>query len=403
MKKKFLLKFFVLTISMILIINFTYSQIKFANYYLHPTIDINKVDNLAKYDLLILDPNNLFLNREVLVSIKEKNPDIIFLAYFNPMEIFEKEYIRNWGNKPLDRMLSKYLTSLPVDKNWWLKDEEGKIHKFDKRQKMLNLSDRAEKFYVSYFNKEMRYWEFISRIDLTTVLSDDIWDGIFEDNFETIEWLADYDGYSGVDINNDGYNDSKKEIAKAWEAGQRKRLELIKKHHPDYLILGNKAKIYLPHLTDGKMIENFPDHWLGNWHKNINNAKTMKNVIINFQEERFEMALASALWLYEYDKEIYLSIGQQDSFKDCYQDYKKLGKIKSKTIDTVYSYRINKNMNQKNKILFLNTWDISNFYSNIFISKKYTYKIKMENGIIIFNPNIDPKNPNLEKFKIKYY
>ncbi len=141
----------------------------------------------------------------------------------------------------------------------------------------------------------MRYWEFITRLDLKLILSDTIWDGIFEDNFETVEWLADYEGYTGVDINADGRDENKEVVAKAWESGLRKRLELIKSEHPDYLVLANKAKIFLPELTDGKMLENFPDHWLGTWHTNINNAKQMANVIINVKEERFEMALASAL------------------------------------------------------------------------------------------------------------
>ncbi len=36
----------------------------------------------------------------------------------------------------------------------------------------------------------MQYWEFITQMHLGWVLKDSIWDGVFEDNFETVEWLA---------------------------------------------------------------------------------------------------------------------------------------------------------------------------------------------------------------------
>jgi hypothetical protein len=198
----------------VLSLNYLVAQeIKFANYYLHPEISEDKVENLARYDLLILDPNNIFLNREALVSIKSLNPDIKFLAYFNPMEIFKREYIINWGNKPIDKIISKYLHKVDV---WWLKDSKDKIFEFDNRQKMLNMSDKSRKIAVSYFdNQKMRYWEFITKFHLKFILSDSIWDGIFEDNFETVEWLADYNGYTGVDIDADGKDDSKEEVAKA--------------------------------------------------------------------------------------------------------------------------------------------------------------------------------------------
>jgi hypothetical protein len=377
-------------------------DIKFANYYLNPEINGDKVENLAKYDLLILDPNNLFLNREVLVSIKKLNPEIKFLAYFNPMEMFKKEYIINWNNKPIDKIISKYLHKVDV---WWLRDSQGKILEFDSRQQMLNMSDKSKKIAVSYFNnQEMRYWEFITRLDLELILSDSLWDGIFEDNLETVEWLADYDNYTGVDIDDDGKNETKEEIAKAWESGLKKRLELIKSEHPDYLILANKAKIFLPELTDGKMLENFPDHWLGTWHKNIDNAKQMQNVIINVQEERFEMALASALWLYDGKKTIYLSIAQQDSFKNYYQDYKKLGKIKSKRIDSNYFALARKKCFVKGlENFFTNKAIIKDLDSILSFTVTYTYVIEMENGIVYFNPYTDPEHPNLENFKVKYY
>jgi hypothetical protein len=377
-------------------------DIKFADYYLYPNINMEQVENLSSYDMLILDPNNLFLNREALISIKRLNPEIKFLAYFNPMEIFKREYIVNWGNKPIDNIISNYLHELDV---WWLTDSQGKIFEFDSRQKMLNMSDKSKKIAVSYFDKQkMRYWEFITRLDLKLILSDTIWDGIFEDNFETVQWLADYEGYTGVDIDADGRNETKLEVARAWEVGLKKRLELIKSHHPDYLVLANKAKIFLPELTDGKMIENFPDHWLGTWHKNIHNAMQMENVIINVQEERFEMALASALWIDNKDNQVYLSIGQQDVYKDYYQDYKKLGKIISKRIDSTYFAFTNKGkFVEGSGDPFSDTEILENLNSIIFFVTEYKYVIEMENGIVQFNPWTNPKNPNLNNFKITYY
>ena len=377
-------------------------EIKFANYYLYPTISMEQVNNLAKYDLLILDPNNLFLNREVLVSIKELNPNIKFLGYLNPMEIFKREYIIKWGDKPIDNIISKYLHETNF---WWLRDTQGKIFEFDSRQRMLNMSTKSKKLPVSYFdNKKMRYWEFITRLELDLIMSDTIWDGIFQDNLETVEWLVNYDNYQGVDISGNKRPDKKEDIAKFWEEGLRKRFEMIKAKHPDYLILANKAKIFLPELTDGKMIENFPDHWLGTWHKNIYNAKQMNRVIINVPEERFEMALASALWLEEENNQIYLSIGQQDTFKDYYRNYKKLGKIISKRIDSSYFAFTNQGKFIEGKgDPFATKVIMDNLHSIIFFTTEYEYVIEMENGIVRFNPWTNPKNPNLDNFKVIYH
>ncbi len=67
------------------------------------------------------------------------------------MEIFKEEYIVNWGNKPLDKLISKYLNATDA---WWLKDSKGKVFEFDKRQDMLNMSDKSKKLAVSYFDNQ---------------------------------------------------------------------------------------------------------------------------------------------------------------------------------------------------------------------------------------------------------
>ncbi len=323
-------KFKILFISLLLISLSSQAQkVRYANYWLWPKISKNKVEEIAKYDLVILDNENIFNNKEAMYKLKEINPNIIILCYFNSMEIFDSEHLSLYKDRPFASTIYKYLSTT---NKWWLKNYKREIIRFDERQLMLNLSSKSESFYVSYFDKKMQYWEFITQMHLDWVLKDSIWDGVFEDNFETVEWLALKNEKQGVDIDCDDKADKQKQISKFWQTGLSERLKMILKNKPNYIIMGNKGKNFLPEYTHGKMFENFPDiyltHDFENYNQNMQNALEIDTaVIFNVVDtNHYYLAFASAMLL---DKPVYLSVGQQDIWRDYYLDPKDFGKAVS--------------------------------------------------------------------------
>lgn len=307
-------------------------KVRYANYWLWPQIPEDKVEEIAKYDLAIIDHENIFNNKEALYKIKEINPNITILCYFNPMEIFAPEYLRIYLDRPFTHVVYRYLDAT---NKWWLKNAKGEIIRFDDRQLMLNLSTKSEKFFVSYFDKEMQYWEFITQMHLDWILEDTIWDGIFEDNFETVEWLALKNGKQGVDIDGDKQVDGLKEIAKYWQEGMENRLKMILEAHSNYIIMGNKGKNFLPKYTQGKMFENFPDmyltHSFENYNQNMINALEIDSVAIFnvYSQDHYYLSFASAMLVNE---PIYLSYKQQDVWQDFYLNPDDWGKPKTESI-----------------------------------------------------------------------
>ena len=60
-----------------------------VNYYLSWTIPHEDAQKLADWDMLILDMEQQVKNPDLLKQLRQKNPDIILLAYITPQEILK--------------------------------------------------------------------------------------------------------------------------------------------------------------------------------------------------------------------------------------------------------------------------------------------------------------------------
>ncbi|NCD00985.1 hypothetical protein EOL94_02750 [bacterium] len=334
--KKTTILLILIALSLLLSLSIKAQKIKYANYWLLPTIE--NVEDLSRYDMVIVDKENILNNKDSLYLLKEKNPNVILLLYLNPIEIFSEKYLIKYGDKPFTTMIYKYLSAT---NKWWLKNTDGEIAYFDPRQQMLNMSSSSEKIHVSYYKKDMQYWEFIAQMQLDILLKDTILDGIFEDNFETFEWIGDKSiekdaykrtGNKKFDIDGDGKADSRDKFRIKWEEGMELRLKKILKEHPDFIVIGNKGKVFLPEYCNNKMFENWPNIHLADrgtkataYNKNMQNLLLLDSLsIINPDDENyFWLAFASAMLI---DKPVFLSINQNDKWKDSlYIDYRLWG------------------------------------------------------------------------------
>ncbi len=257
---------------------------KLANYFLKWTIADYEVNELAKWDLLVLDMEVQVNSKNNLKKIREINPNIIILAYITSQEANANIYSSQWS---YNATLRKKLADNIID-SWWLKNKDGHRTTFWEGTYLLNITDG------SGLNSRGQRWndylpEFVNR----EIISTGLWDGVFYDNiWGDIAWVR-----GDFDANNDGKGDTVSEVNRAWSDGVKKMLKKTRDLiGPKYLILGN-GKVYdgYQSLLNGVMFEGFPASWEsnGNWDgilktysKITDNNNSPKITIINSYDSR---------------------------------------------------------------------------------------------------------------------
>lgn len=307
--------------------------IKTAAYWTSPIMSQVDARNLAKHDLLIVDLENKFNNRKILLELKKMNPNIKLLAYSNPMEIFLTLYAsRPWQNKVIEEITQNrraWLLQVVSREN---PNQSKSYSKFWPGMVMLNLSSTCPKI------DGETYSEWMAKKINTEILSDNIFDGYFMDNGTVnISWL--YEGQGGyIDVAGNGSLKPNSYVDKKWSEGVRSYLSYIKNkgklkkglfawfsrlfqsQKSDRIVVSNKGDLNLLDIVDGKFFEKFPNDYLGEtwlfgWRQSLFNAqKTGEYTVINVEHNNLYFGLASCLLL----DNAYLSIGQDysASFKD---------------------------------------------------------------------------------------
>lgn len=223
---------------------------KLANYYLTWHIPDHDVEDLAKWDLLVLDMEVQHNSLDNLKRIRQLNPDIMIFAYITSQEIKTDLWDQDYCSLRLDILNS-------IDEGWWLKDKEGRRVSFWPGTNMLNLSDGAS------LSNGKRWNQFLPEYIHSNVLDTELWDGVFYDNlWPTVSWL----NGGNLDIDNDGRADSQSKIDNEWKEGNLKMLSLTGDLlGDDHLIAANSLNsgIYRPYLN-GVMFESFPSPWEAN-------------------------------------------------------------------------------------------------------------------------------------------
>ncbi|HNX11031.1 MAG TPA: putative glycoside hydrolase [bacterium] len=265
---------------------------KLANYFLRWTIEDYEVEELARWDLLILDMEVQENSRANLERIRSLNPDIIILAYITSEEANADIYNSEWQ---MNATLRKRLVD-QVESSYWLKDGSGQRISFWPGTYMFNLSANTG------FN------QFLPRFVSENIYSTGLWDGIYYDNlWGDVTWVK-----GDIDINNDGRTESAATVNSQWANGVKSMLDLSRRLMGNDVILMGNGLIYdgyQPYLN-GMLMENFPSPWEngGTWSGSMKSYyriakynRTPQLAVINsysgdrnnFQKMRF--ALTSAM------------------------------------------------------------------------------------------------------------
>ncbi len=257
---------------------------RFAVYRTNPSeVSDNLAENLARFDLVVLDFDAYFARPEGARRIKQLNPGVKILMYFNPMELFDPAYrpangrprngtqncyagrnrLHGLYNQVTERLSAYWVNAQPgnVPVHWWLQPP----------MRMLNLS-------LSAPSQDGRRWcEYVAEWHLANTLNDPFWDGVFVDNaWENISWVAEQKKL-GFDLNGDGRPDTNEEMDIGWSDGVRRLLQLIRRAKGnDFIMVGNKPNLEFAFDDDGRMLcggkmsENFPEPcFQGNWGINL--------------------------------------------------------------------------------------------------------------------------------------
>jgi len=223
---------------------------RLANYYLNPSMTVTQAAELAKWDIVVIGLEQQYVNPAVFSVMREKNPDIIILAYVLSEE-FPGQYLTMTDvHHPTKKILDG------IDDSWWLRTSGGQQTGFWPGANMLNVTNNVPE--VNGF----RWNTFLPQFMHDHVMSTGLWDGIYYDNvFQDVSWVNGGD----IDLDRNGQRDVAATADSAWREGMLTMLTRSRQLEGNSkVILGNGGGQYYPQMN-GRLIEEFPSSLDGGW------------------------------------------------------------------------------------------------------------------------------------------
>jgi len=245
---------------------------RLANYYLASELADRHTGILARWDLLVLyywldrTPNT----RERLRSIKELNPNSIFLIYSSSIETNVTENPPNKMAEACDQY------------DWWLRDADGNtLTNPDFTWSMLiNMTNTAQASGNHPTGKKPN--EFLAEMMIGDhVLQYNYWDGIFYDTFvDNLGWmyrdLKDANR-NGIPEYDEEINGNEPKFSALWREGSMTVLNNTITLKPDVIVIGNGLHKAAVENINGRLLENFLKSSNKNMHLLSSNHKYLKD------------------------------------------------------------------------------------------------------------------------------
>ncbi len=222
---------------------------KIANYYLEWYVEDSAIKELAKWDIVILSPQAVENNPQIITKLKQYNPQIKVLVYVLAEEI-------NINQKILNKTAFWQKIYNQVNQNnWWLRTADNQHVTFWPGTWMINASSVAPK------SNGQNWSDYLPKLVYDEFLKSGQWDGVFYDNvWNGVAWME-----QPIDTDKNGAVDSKNFMNSNWQKGLTNILQKTRQLAPDKLIVANSNdNIYNSHLN-GRMQENFPAYYEGHW------------------------------------------------------------------------------------------------------------------------------------------
>jgi hypothetical protein len=210
-----------------------------ANYFLSWEMSTKEADELARWDVVILDMEIQERQPHLIRRMRQQNPDIIVLVYITPQEI------RRDADVSFSRMRKKLASQIPDE--WYLQNAGGERLSWWPGTWILNMSDSAPK--KNTFTPNV----FMANFVVDELLSTGLWDGVFYDNaWDNITFFAG----KNIDYTVDGRVDADVDIE--WQNGMKTLYnETRALAGEDIIIVGNSDSPAYADELNGMMLENF--------------------------------------------------------------------------------------------------------------------------------------------------
>jgi len=238
-----------------------------ANYFLDPEISDSEAQDLAQWDVVVVGFETYYTSPNAFKIMRQKNPDIIVLAYVASEEVSET-HLRETDTHNPEYQLYNQLNS---HDDWFLKNTSGSYLNFYPGTRLINVTSDWKTVLPQFMT--------------TTILKAHpaAWDGVFYDNcFNDISWID-----NKVDIDLNGQADNWHTTDAAWSAGMTTIMKQTRSLNPQALIICNSNGKYYNYIN-GRLIEAFPSSFDGNWTGSMqkyfdvmNTAKAPTMVVVN--------------------------------------------------------------------------------------------------------------------------
>ena len=215
---------------------------KTAKYNLHPDLRAEYLDNLSKYDVLIIDMEAQHLSADKMEIIREKNPDIKILAFVSMVDI------RDDSGTDMGWNHLRHLLYEEIDQNnWWLWDSNRQHVSYWPGSWMINPTTGWRDHLAGFVQDE--------------ILSTGQWDGIVFDNvWNEVSWV----NGGNIDLNNDGVPESAAKLNSRWRGDMAHILGKMRQINKDTIVLTNGDGDYRWY-ENGRNFEDFPNLYEGGY------------------------------------------------------------------------------------------------------------------------------------------
>jgi hypothetical protein len=237
---------------------------KLANYYLKTPISASEVQELAKWDVVILGMQVQDTNPEIFNQLKILNPQIKIIAYLSAMEFPFQNYAQlESATGPWHKMWQQ------INNDWFLKDGSGNIHSIWPGNYSFNLTKYCPTINGQKFNI------FLANFVKRELMDTGHWDGVFYDN--VLDSIKDTNN-GLVDIDNNLKVDEKNFADSEWHQGILILLAETRKLLGNKIIMVNSSS-YGQDYINGRLYETWPHAWLGGWAGSMRDyVKLEKNI-----------------------------------------------------------------------------------------------------------------------------
>ncbi len=291
---------------------------KTAVHWYLPTMSITEAHQLDGYNLVIVDPEVIFNNRESLETLRADNPEVKIFCYFNAVEWFNPMFSDKRWSQNIVNFLDK-------KEEWFLHAQNGERISFWKGMETMNCRLDCPRLPVYSKDKTINYIEFITDRFIKDILKNYRFDGVLMDNlWDKIHWLGNYgDNTGGLDYGSDLADNDSVALNLEWQRGMNYCLDEINEFGGAGYLIGNPGHLNYPQCS-GKMFENFPEIYLNEadrvyeaWPENINNASVFATGpnIFNARKDNYFFTLCSSLLV----DNVYFSYLQNTKYDSKYE------------------------------------------------------------------------------------